>query len=664
LAGRSRVRGTEGKRIVVRARARVAGRAGARRKRAHLGAHPRRGERALDPFDRRAHRRTAGAQGLASRTAILRDEGGEGGMTRLCVAALCAAAMVAAGCGGDNEKSTGGSTGAPTGKAKTGGNLTVLYNGDVDYVDPGVTYYQYGFNVAYMTQRPLYSYKPGNATAAVPDLAAGPAKISNGGKTVTVKIRNGIRFSPPVNREVTSADVKYALERGYNPNVAGEYLAYFGDVKGAAAATKNAKAGTSPNIAGIETPDKYTIRFQLDRPRAAIVVGALSLPASAPVPKAYAERYDKQKPSQYGTHQVSTGPYMIENKGKAKASGYKPGTLIKLVRNPNWKRSTDYKPAYLDSITIEEGVDPDVGSRRILNGQGLANGDFQLPPQIIKSVSQGPKKNELVVTPPTGRFRYIAFDVRKKPFDNINVRKAIAAAFDRTALRQAFGGPATGDIPTHFIPPGQPGFQDAGGTEGPGYNFMENPAGDMDVATAYMKKAGFPSGKYTGGKTFLAIGDSATQQRRVVEVAQNQFAKLGFKVDLRFVKRQTMYTKYCQVPAEQPPICPSVGWLKDFADPETLLDLTFNGKNILKSGNSNFANLDDPKINAAMRKAEVITDRDERNKAWGEIDKMITAQAPGVLWLWDKQPNLESTNVNGVINRNLATWDFAYTSLK
>jgi peptide/nickel transport system substrate-binding protein len=584
-------------------------------------------------------------------------------MKRICLVALCAAGLVAAGCGGGNENKTTGTTGAPTGAAKRGGHLTVLYNGDVDFIDPGITYYQYGFNIAYMTQRPLYSYKPEDATNPVADLADGDAQITNGGKTVTIKIKKGIKFSPPVNREVTSADVKYAIERGYNPNVAGEYLAYFADVKGAAAATKNAKAGVTPNIAGIETPDQYTIRFQLTRPRAAIVVGALSLPASAPVPKDYAEKYDKQKPSQYGTHQVATGPYMVANGGKATASGYKPGTFIKLVRNPSWVRSTDYKPAYLDSITVEEGVDPDVGSRRILSGQGIVNGDFQLPPQILKTVSTGSKKNQLVLTPPTGRFRYIALDTRKKPFDNVNVRKAVAAAFDRNALRQAFGGPLVGDIPTHIIPPGQPGFDQAGGEEGTGDDFMKNPAGDMDVATSYMKKAGFASGKYTGGQTFQAIGDSATNQKAVATVAQAQFAKLGFKVDLRFVKRQTMYTKYCQVPADQPPVCPSVGWLKDFADPETLLDLTFNGKNILKTGNSNFANLDDPKVNDAMTKAEVVNDKDQRNQAWGDIDKLVTAQAPGIFWLWDKQPNLESTNVKGVINNNLATWDFAYTSL-
>jgi peptide/nickel transport system substrate-binding protein len=585
-------------------------------------------------------------------------------MQRICLIALCATGLVAAGCGGGGNKTTGTSSGQPSGQAKRGGTLTVLYNGDVDFIDPGITYYQYGFNVAYETQRPLFSYKPNDAVNPVPDLATGPAKISNGGKTVTITIRKGVKFSPPVSREVTSKDVKYAIERGYNPNVAGEYLAYFADVKGAAEASKNAKSGVTPNISGIETPDDQTIRFQLTRPRAAIVAGALSLPASAPVPQSYAEKYDKLKPSQYGTHQVATGPYMVANGGKPEATGYKPGVYIKLVRNPNWDRTTDYKPAYLDAITIEEGLDPDVASRRILDGQSLVNGDFQLPPTILKETSTGAKKSQLIVSPPTGRFRYIALDTRKKPFDNVNVRKAIAAAFDRNALRQAFGGPLVGEIPTHIIPPGQPGFDDAGGAEGPGLDFMSNPAGDMSVATNYMKKAGFPSGKYTGGQTFQAIGDSATNQRRVAEVAQAQFAKLGFKVNLKFVKRQTMYTKYCQVPADQPPICPSVGWLKDFADPETLLDLTFGGKNILKTGNSNFADLDNPQVNDAMTKAEVVSDKAQRNKAWGDIDKLVSEQAPGVFWLWDKQPNLESANVNGVTNNNVATWDFSFTSLK
>ena len=125
------------------------------------------------------------------------------------------------------------------------------------------------------------------------------------------------------------------------------------------------------------------------------------------------------------------------------------------------------------------------------------------------------------------------------------------------------------------------------------------------------------------------------------EVAQQQFAKLGFNVKTSFVTRDAMYTKFCQVPAQQPEICPSVGWLKDFADPETLLDPVFNGKNILEVGNSNFNLLDDPALNAKMDKAEVINDPAERAQAWGQIDKDVTAIAPGILWLWDTQPMLQ-----------------------
>jgi peptide/nickel transport system substrate-binding protein len=381
------------------------------------------------------------------------------------------------------------------------------------------------------------------------------------------------------------------------------------------------------------------------------------------VPKEYAEKFDKQQPSTYGQHQVATGPYMVENDSSGKLTGYKPGSEIRLVRNPNWDKSTDYKPAYLDSITIKEGNDPDVAARQIVDGSHMVSGDFQLTASTLQRTEKQ-NKDLLVITPPTGRYRYIALNTTKKPFDDVNVRKAITAAFDRNALRQAFGGPLTGEIPTHFIPPGQPGFEEAGGAEGPGYDFLAKPEGDMAVAQEYMKKAGYSSGKYDGNETFEAVSDNATQQLNVSQVAQQQFAKLGFKVKIKAVTRDAMYTKFCQVKKAEPPICPSVGWLKDFADPETLLGPVFNGKNILDVGNSNFAQLDDPKVNDLMDKAEVVNDPAKRNQAWGDVDKGITDAAPGIPWLWDKQPVLHSKDVNGVVNRAHATWDLSYSSLK
>ena len=55
--------------------------------------------------------------------------------------------------------------------AKKGGTITVVSAGDVDHIDPGTTYYSFGYEIAYATQRPLYSYRP-NSVAPLPDLAA------------------------------------------------------------------------------------------------------------------------------------------------------------------------------------------------------------------------------------------------------------------------------------------------------------------------------------------------------------------------------------------------------------------------------------------------------------------------------------------------------------
>ena len=159
-----------------------------------------------------------------------------------------------------------------------GGKLTMLWTDDVDNIDPGIRYYQMGYMVGYATQRPLYSCKPEDGEHAEPDLAESDPQISEDGKTVTVKIRTGVKFSPPVNREVTSKDVKYAIERGFFNTVQNGYAgAYFGDLVGA-------KLGVKPGtkIAGIETPDDQTIVFKLKRGTGGVVAGALALHAAAP----------------------------------------------------------------------------------------------------------------------------------------------------------------------------------------------------------------------------------------------------------------------------------------------------------------------------------------------------------------------------------------------
>jgi peptide/nickel transport system substrate-binding protein len=147
-------------------------------------------------------------------------------------------------------------------------------------------------------------------------------------------------------------------------------------------------------------------------------------------------------------------------------------------------------------------------------------------------------------------------------------------------------------------------------------------------------------------------------------VVLNSLKNLGFSVQFRPVTRDTMYSKYCGIPKSKTPICPSTGWLKDFADPQTMLDPTFNGKNIVPTNNSNWPQLNVPAINQAMDKAETVVGDDARAQAWADIDKQVMEQAAAITWQWDKPILVESSNVNGVLNKANAAWDLSSTSLK
>jgi peptide/nickel transport system substrate-binding protein len=583
----------------------------------------------------------------------------------LAVAPIAAAlALVIAACGGSDNNgasssassSTGGGAAQETG-GKQGGLLKQLGSSDVDYLDPGHTYFTAGYQVAYVTQRPLYSFKPGQ-TVPVPDLAAAKPEISSDLKTITVKIKPNVKFSPPVNRAVTSKDVKYAFDRFFSANVSGQYPSYFSSLEGVPSTpTKGVKS-----ISGVTTPDDQTLVLKLSRPEAVSVAAALVMPITMPVPEDYAAKFDAKNPSTYNAHVVATGPYMVKNDAQGNTVGYQAGRSIDLVRNPNWDKTTDYRPAYLDQIEMTTNeADASIAAQQVLTGSHMTLDSDPPAAELRDAVTS--KKGQFVQVP-SGGYRWLPLNTTIKPLDNINVRKAILAAFDREAVRRVRGGRFIGDIATHFLPPGIPGFEQAGGLKGPPLDFLANPRGDMTVATNYMKKAGYPSGKYTGNDDLLLVTSNADPGKSQAQVAQAQLQKLGLKVTLRTVPQDSMYTEWCQVPAKQVAICGDAAWFKDFLDPQSMLEVTFKGSNIVKSGgNNNLAQLDDKQVDAAMDKATLLQGS-ARLDAWGNVDKMITATAAAVPLVWDKTTLIWSKDVNGVANEYYDTIDFAFTSLK
>jgi peptide/nickel transport system substrate-binding protein len=585
------------------------------------------------------------------------------------VAVALGAALVIAGCGSSSKSSTTTATGAttsPSAAAKNGGAVTLLeVAGGVDSLDPGYWYYQTDYeDLAQTTQRTLYGFRPQD-TSPQPDLATSQPVVADGGKTITIHIRPGVHYSAPLaSRTVAAGDIKYAMERCFAASVGNGYaFTYYANIVGA----PSKPTPTVPNVSGIQAPNPTTLVIKTTVPQGVLTVpNALALPCTVPIPKDYAAKYDKGATSSYGMHQVFVGPYMIAGAGSGTvpSSGYQVGKLLALVRNPSWKRSTDpIRPAHFDTITFKGGNDITVASHQILSGQSMMSGDFAAPPPAILRQGLTTQKSQFQISPSGGN-RYIALNTTVKPLDNINFRRAIAAVIDRNALRLTRGGPAIGTVATHFIPPLMPGFAEAGGVAGPGNDFFANPNGNVALAESYMKKAGYPSGKYTG-PPLLTVADNQPPASDTAQAVQSQLGQLGIKLTFREVPHATMLTKYCEVPKAKVAICPTVGWGKDFFDSQSMITPVFYGGNIVPSGNTNMAQANDPTLNAQMRKAEQLTDPTARANAWAALDKAITAQAFVVTWLWDNEVGFHSTNVNGVqwpFNGN--TWDLTASSLK
>ena len=573
------------------------------------------------------------------------------------VAVTCA--IVLAACGSSSSSSSSGSGShsglslaglanvKPSSGQHMGGTLNMVSAEAWQHLDPGASYFQIDYVAVYATQSPLYTFTPTSNTP-VPLLASGPPQISADGKTLTVHIKPNWKFSPPVNRTITSADVAYAFQRDFNPNIQNGYASGYFPIVG------SATSGGKP-ISGISTPDKTTIVFHLTKPFGRTMADALTLPGTAPVPESYAAPFDKSSPSKYDTDptkQAFPGPYMIQS--------YAAGRSAVLVRNPNWSRSVDgVRPAYADKIVWNGGADPTVAARQTLDSTNLLMADG--PPSAVLKTAYTTKKTQLSIAP-LGAY-YAALNTSVPPFNNINLRKAVIAAQNRAGYLLARGGQLVGQVSTHFIYPEVPGFQQAGGMAGFGEDYISHPTGDMTVACKYMKLAGYPSCKYTGSTPVSIVGSNSEPGPQEMQIVQSGLSALGFKTSIKAVPQQTMYGKFCGYVKAHVNVCPTAGWIEDFPDPYAALFVPFSGEAIVPVNNSNWAVLNDPKVNAAIDSASAISDLSARYAAFAKADKMIVDDAPAIPEIWADNALVEGSKVKGVLDPWNDDWNLSFSSV-
>ena len=188
-----------------------------------------------------------------------------------------------------------------------------------------------------------------------------------------------------------------------------------------------------------------------------------------------------------------------------------------------------------------------------------------------------------------------------------------------------------------------------------------------------MKLAGYANGKYSGSYVVKVVGSTGDPADKDAAIANHAVQSLGFKTNFTLVDQSVMYEKYCGNPKAKIDVCPDVGWVRDWADPQTTLDPAFAGYNISPANNGNWGMVswaDWPKANGGtyttgrltaldtMMKAGERTDRRERPRPLvGRDRRQLVANAIAIPWSFDKQANIEGTAVRGINQRwNSGSW--------
>jgi peptide/nickel transport system substrate-binding protein len=584
---------------------------------------------------------------------------------------VVALAALAAGCGSkkssSNNTSTtasgGGVVGSGTydnGSSKKGGVYTIGWEqsfGFTNNFDPTGEYLGNAWGLySNLMLRALIGYKhqPGaTGNQLIGDLATDVPTPTDNGLTYTYKLRTGIKWGPPVNRAVTSKDVAYAMNRLANPKDGGQYAFYYTVIKGWDAAA----AGKAKTVSGISTPDDNTIVIHLTKATGDFNL-RMGMPATAPIPSEVGSCFDG-KPGDYGRDVVSNGPYMLQGMNAVKlpcsalkpASGYAgaDGNHLILVRNPNYDQSTDsIRKNYPDQFRFVVNSNADDIFAKVAAGQ--YEDEVSSPaPKTIRQYATDPSLKPRMIPNVGDRTNYLSMNLTQPPFDDIHVRKALNWIIDKASLQKAWGGPIPGSVAGHVVPPV---LYNNGLAEYAPYATTNN-AGDLAKAQAEIKLSKYDPGK-TGKctasacKGVLTIADTRGVDTRMVPILTADAAKIGISLKVRAINGA--YTTI-QTPSKNIPLAERPSWGKDYGDPYTFFGELFDGRAIIKSGNTNYSLVG---ITPAKAKEVGATgsinnvpsvDKDidacsaklgqDRTTCWENLDKkLMTSVVPWVPYLW------------------------------
>jgi peptide/nickel transport system substrate-binding protein len=574
---------------------------------------------------------------------------GSGRRKGRAVGVALAAVLALAAC----QAQSGGQNQIQSEQPVPGGTLNMLGVGDVDYMDPNISYYSIGYLGLRMWSRQLFTYPAidGKTTQVVPDAAAQLPTQDNGGisadgLTYTVKLRPGLKWNSSPERAVVAADFVRGIERTCNPvqpfggipdfeNLIKGYASFcdgFAKVSQKPAAMKQYIQGHS--ISGVKAPDDATLVFTLTQPATYFVdMLAMSAFSAAPV-----EWLDYAPASQdLAHHLLSDGPYQVQS--------WNPTKQIVFTRNPAWDPASDpVRKAYVDNITVNETVSQDSIQQQLQTGSPTADMEWDAGPptsQVPGLIAAKDPRLNLGETASSNP--YVVFNVAS-PNNNgamgkLAVRQALEYAINRDHLIQVLGGPQVNDPLTHVLP-----SDILGSTQSDLYPY------DQAKAKSLLAQAGYPHGLTL---KFLYRNTTEASQKSF-QTIQQDLSQVGITVVGVPSPNADFYTKYLEVPSVAKRgvwDLSLAGWGADWYGDAALsfFEPLFAGKPAFPPQGSDFGLYDSSATNALIKQATLAKTQDQAASLWGQADHQVMADAAFYPITNPRNVNYHAAQVNNAI---------------
>ena len=518
-----------------------------------------------------------------------RNEDGRGRRLKpyaVLAALVLAASATLAACGGDDDDD-GGTT------AAEGGEVTISQTSQPDYLDPALSYTVNGIEPLWLVYTPLLTYPhvEGEAGAElIPGLAEDLPEISADGKTYTLTMRDGLKFSD--GTPVVASDFEHTIKRVLNLESGGS--AFYQTIEGATEYLE--KGDPEGDISGIETNDQtgeITIKLtEADSSFSNIL--AMWFAGIVPGDTPFKNLTEDPPPG--------VGPFMITESV--------PNRQFVLEKNPEFASLNipNIPVGHIDKITTEIVPNLSQQAQDVLDNKLDYMQDP--PPADLKPtvIEQADDRYEEYATSST---YYWFMDSQYPPFDDPLVREAVNYGIDKPALARLFAGELQPGC--SFLPPGFPGYDQAFDTTECPYGDPTQPP-DIKKAQDLIKQAGAEGAKVT------VYGNNDDPTDKVTQAYTDMLNEIGLDATPEILdggvyfqtigndktKAQTGFTN----------------WFADFPHPLNFYFLV-DGDSIQPTNNQNNGNVDDPKINDEIDRLSLETDTEAVATDWSELDKYL-----------------------------------------